>query len=190
MKKFVLTERLVVKKVLMLALAIMMIASYAMAGDHMGVYTDQAGTTCEFSATAVGPVDLYVVHKTTGATGSQFKVVNTMDWTFNASVLNGYLAIGDAFTDLSLAYGSCLVGPDLPVVQLSGFSFPLPGKTCGFLDIVAADVPQKLLTVDCTFAEVEITGGRLSFNNDGTCPCGPVTATEESTWGKVKSLYR
>ncbi len=177
------------KKVLLLALAIMMIAPYAMA-DHIGVYSDQAGTTCEFAATAIGPVTLYVVHKTTGTTGSQFKVVNTMDWTFNAAVLGGYLAIGDAFTDLSLAYGGCLAGPDLAVVSLSGFSFPLPGKLCGTLEIVPAPNKPGVISVDCTFAELVATAGILTFNNDGTCPCEQPNATEESTWGKVKSLYR
>jgi len=177
------------KKVLMFALAIMMIAPAAMA-DHFGVYSDMAGTNCEVAPTAIAPITVYVVHKTTGTTGSQFLVVNTTDWTWSASVLNGYLAIGDAFTDLSLAYGGCLAGPDLAVVSLSGFSFPVPGKTCGTLEIQPAPNKVGIISVDCTFAELVATGGKMTFYNDGTCPCESPNATEESTWGKVKSLYR
>jgi hypothetical protein len=178
------------KKVLMLALAITMVAGYAMA-DDIGIFTDQVGgTNCEYTATGIGPLDVYVVHRTTGATGSQFKLVNSSSWSFNASVLGGYLAIGDAFVDLSLAYGGCLAGPSLAVVKLSGFTFPFPAPPCGQISVVAAPNKPGVIAVDCGFAELPATAGKIVFGNDGTCPCIEPNATEESTWGKVKSLYR
>jgi hypothetical protein len=177
------------KKVLLLSLAIMMVASYAMA-DDIGVYTDQAGTNCEFVASAIAPVTVYVVHRAqNGTTGSQFKVVNTTSWSFSASVLGGFLAIGDAFTDLSLAYGGCLPGP-VAAVALNGFSFPFPGDPCMQLSVVAAPNKVGVISVDCNFAELPATGGKLVINANATCPCVEPNATEPSTWGKVKSLYR
>jgi hypothetical protein len=135
------------KKVLMLSLAILMVASYAMA-DDIGVYTDQAGTDCDFVATGIGPLTVYVVHHTAGATGSQFKVVNTSSWSFSASVLGGFLSIGDAFSDLSLAYGGCNAGPAIAVVALNGFTFPFPGAPCGQITVQAAPNKVGVIGVD------------------------------------------
>jgi hypothetical protein len=177
------------KKVLMLSLAILMVASYAMA-DDIGVYTDQAGTDCDFVATGIGPLTVYVVHHTAGATGSQFKVVNTSSWSFSASVLGGFLSIGDAFSDLSLAYGGCNAGPAIAVVALNGFTFPFPGAPCGQITVQAAPNKVGVIGVDCIFAELPASAGKIVFDPNATCPCVEPNATEQSTWGNIKSLYR
>lgn len=178
------------KKVLILSVAIMMMAGSAMAADHLGIFTDQVGATgnCSVIPPAFSPFSVYVVHQTTGTTGSQFKIVNTSGYNMTASVLGGFLAIGDAFTDLALAYGGCMAGPSVGVVALNGFGFPVPGQVCGLMEVVPAPGKPYVIAVDCNFAEVAATAGRFTFNANETCPC--VNATEESTWGKVKSLYR
>jgi hypothetical protein len=62
--------------------------------------------------------------------------------------------------------------------------------------VVAHNVyPQfPLQYVDCAFAEFPATAGQgVTINPDGSCPCGQLNqplATEPSTWGQVKSLYR
>lgn len=179
------------KKVLTLSVAIMMMAGSAMAADHFGIFTDQVGATgnCSLVPPAFSPFTIYLVHQTNGATGSQFKVNKSpTGYSLSASVLGGYLAIGDAFTDLSLAYGGCLAGPSIAAVSLSGFGFPVPGEVCSLVEVVPAPGKPYIITVDCNFAEIAATGGRFTFNANETCPC--INATEESTWGKVKSLYR
>jgi len=180
------------KKVLLIALAITMVASVSMA-DEISVFADNQGTSCNFVGPAgPSPVTFYVVHKTVnGATGSQFKIVNSTAWTLSPSVLGGFLSIGDAYTNLSLAYGGCLAGPNIAVVQLAGFAFPAPGDPCMQVSVVAAPNTVGILTIDCTFAEIPALTGGFTINGDAlTCPCGPPNATEQSTWGKVKSLYR
>ena len=148
------------KKVLILALAITMVAGVAMA-DEISVFSDVSGSACTFNFVGPNLYHAYVVHKTVaGATGSQFKVVNNIAGVaFSAQVMNGYLAIGDAFTDLSLAYGGCLAGPNIACVDLSGAIFSAPAGNCQTLDVVAAPNKVGILTVDCTFAEIPATTG-------------------------------
>jgi hypothetical protein len=186
----------------MLSLAITLVAGVAMA-DNFGIYTDPLATGEDCTATVVQfqSFSMYVVHQVTGsgATGSEFMVAgtSTTGWTFNgATVMGGFLAIGSATTGVSLAYGGCLAGPAFGVVQLNFFGFAPPAggnPTCGFLEIVPSPTALGgiIKAVDCNFAEIPATGGWGWINSDGTCEaCGPVVATEESTWGKVKSLYR
>ncbi len=179
------------KKVLMICLAIGLIGGPAMA-DHVGIYTDQVGATgnCSMVPPAFSPFSIYVVHQSAaGATASQFKVVNSSGYSLSASVLGGFLAIGDAFTDLTLAYGACLDGA-WGILSLSGFGFPVPGQVCGLVEVLPAPGKAAVIAVNCALVELPATAGRFTFNADATCPCIPPNATEASTWGKVKSLYR
>jgi hypothetical protein len=186
----------------MLSLAMTLVAGVAMA-DNFGIYTDPlgAGEDCTAVPLTFQPFSMYVVHQITGsgATGSEFMVAGTSatGWTFNgATVMGGFLAIGSPTTGVSLAYGGCLAGPAIGVVQLNFFGFAPPAggnPMCGFLEIVASPTALGgiIKAVNCNFAEVQATGGYGWVNSDGNCvACGPVIATEESTWGKVKSLYR
>lgn len=178
------------KKILMLALAMTMVAGVAMA-DDIGIFTDQiGGDNCTLVPPAFQPFTVYVVHRAPGgATGSVFKLTNTSGYSLSAAVLGGYLSIGDAFTDLSLAYGGCLTG-SIAVLSVNGFGFPVPGQVCGVVQVGNVPSQAASLTVDCNFAEIPAGAGKFVFNSDMTCPCIEPNATEESTWGKVKNLYR
>lgn len=179
------------KKVLTLSLAIMMIAGSAMATDHFGIYTDQVGATGNCSGTigAGVPVTIYVVHQTTGTTGSQFKVLDSSGlFQLGANVLGGFLAIGNAYTDLSLAYGGCMAGPAVAVVSMGYLAFT-PPASCLLIEVVPAPNKPYPIAVDCNFAENAATAGKFLFNGNDSCPCLTIAA-EQSTWGKVKSLYR
>ena len=43
--------------------------------------------------------------------------------------------------------------------------------------------------VDCQFASRIATGLTGTVNGNVTCPCGYPVPVEETTWGRVKSLY-
>ena len=47
-----------------------------------------------------------------------------------------------------------------------------------------------VLGVDCSFEGYPGTGGRVLVNANESCPCEQPLAVEESTWGRVKALYR
>jgi len=170
------------KKVLLLMVAVLMISSVAMADEHIGVYTDGTGTSCTLGNIAgqFFPGATVVQRTTTGATGSRFKVtfpVGTAFFGFNTP----FVPVGALNTDLSLGYGSCITG-----TIVLGTINAIYGAGTGTLE--KADLQPKIIYTDCNFGEYEATGGFFYVN--GTGPCEPIIATEPSTWGQVKSLYR
>jgi len=167
------------KKVLLLMLAVLMISSAAMA-EHIGLFADQAGTNCTL-APGFNP-NVYLVESSLGGTtGSRFKVVpgaGNSIFAFNTS----YVPIGNVSNDLSLAYGQCLTGQ----VVLGSLLMSLAGP--GNLEVVAADAFPNIIYTDCLFGEYPATGGKAYVGVAGNCQF-PI-ATQPSTWGQVKSLYR
>jgi len=167
------------KKVLLLSLAVLMVSSAAMA-EHIGIFADQAGTSCTL-APGFNP-NVYVVEKSLGGTtGSRFKVVpgtGNSILAFNTT----FVPIGNISSDLSLAYGQCLSGD----VVLGSILMSLAGP--GFLEVKPADLFLTIIYTDCNFGEYPATGGKAYVGVPGDCSL-PV-ATQPSTWGQVKALYR
>ena len=100
------------KKILSMTLAMLMICASVALADHIGVYEDQGGTNCVKTTFAPFPTpnNMYIVHKfNPGSTASQFKVNDTTGFIAQAQT-TPYLSIGTWNTDLSLAYGGCVVG--------------------------------------------------------------------------------
>lgn len=181
MKKFVLTIALV---------ALLASPSYAQL-DAFGLYADNQGLNCNITIPVFAPSTIYVVHKSpNGATGSQFKVVAPTSATFlstGGGVGNAaFLVIGDPYTDLSLAYTSCVSG-DFLVWNLSFFATAAV-PDCSYISIVPAPGKPYAITVNCNFAELEAYPGQGIISPTGACSCN--VGAEASTWGKVKSLYR
>lgn len=172
------------KKVLLLMVAVLMISSVAMA-DHIGLYNDGAGTTCliapggHFSGT-----DCFVIEKfTTGSTGSRFKInFPAGSAVFAFTPAGAFSALGTATSDLSVGYGGCQTGT-IVVGNL------VCNLTAGTGAVVAADLQTDVLYTDCGFTQKVATGGTFTIGASGPAPCGEV-ATEPTTWGSVKALYR
>lgn len=166
------------KKVLLLMVAVLMISSVAMA-DHFGVYSDATGSSCALGAAGFNP-NANVIHKfTLGATGSRFKVtlpLGTLFFGFNTP----YVPIGVLTSDLSLGYGLCLNG-SIPLGTITA------QYTAGVISVLPADAFASIIYTDCSFGEYPATGGNAYVGTEG--PCNEV-ATEQSTWGNVKALYR
>ncbi len=185
------------KKVLLMASALTLVASVALAA-HIGVYEDQGGNNCiktQFAAFPT-PNNMYIVHKfNLGSTASQFKVNDTTGF-IASSQSTPYLSIGTWNTDLSLAYGGCVVG-DHVLMTLSFFVVAPPAACSAQLVIVPAPtspVPGAVALVDCATPSGNLftaTAGTMYFVNGCVDPtaCNP-TATESKTWGGVKALYR
>jgi hypothetical protein len=168
------------KKVLLLVVACLMISSVAMA-DHLGIYSDATGASCFLGAAPGFYTTPTIMHKfsANGTTGVRFKVtvpVGSSIFAFNTTMApNGQLG-----SDMSVGYGACLNGSfavGTIVAQLAA----------GELKIETADLQPYLMMTDCTFTELPLTGGSAWVGTPGECH---EVATEQSTWGKVKSLYR
>jgi hypothetical protein len=170
------------KKVLLLMVAVLMVSSIAMADEHIGVYTDGTASSCALGNIAgqFFPGATIVQRTTTGATGSRFKVTfpaGTAFFGFNTP----YVPVGVLTTDLSLGYGSCLTGS-----FVLGTINAIYQNGVGKLE--KADLQTQIIYTDCSFGEYPATGGYFYVGSTG--PCEDLVATEPSTWGQVKSLYR
>ena len=180
-----------------LTLAISSVAAHA---DHIGIYSDQAGGSCYFSSLVPPPGsnNAYVIHRfNVGSTASQFKVIDTSGlFATTQTFPAGYLTIGTWNTDLSIAYGGCVIG-DHVVATLSFLWFGAPvncGQTLAVAPAPTSPIPGEVALVDCAqpSGNLETATAGTFFLTSG-CPSGPCdlgTPTEQSTWGAVKALYR
>jgi hypothetical protein len=182
------------KKVLILALAIVMSASLAFAqnGGHIGLYSDAPGYSDCNLVPIIGINNVYVVHTTSvTSTSAQFKVENNWlaalafppNWGTN-------LAIGDPYVGVAITYAGCKPMPYL-LGTLQFFNQGVVGPCGASLQVVADPVHPSgsVVTVDCDFVLQLATGGLLTVNGNAIdCPC--IIGTEESSWSKVKALYQ
>ena len=143
-------------------------------GATIGIYTDQAGTTCSFSGDAPGTVTAYVVCRPTvaGVRAVQFSapLPPCLGATIEEEITPvGALSIGSVETGISIVLPQCSA---LPAVVLK-IIYSRSGSTtpCCEYPIVADPGPGVLSTVDCAGAEVSTTGLVSHFNADASCAC-------------------
>ena len=161
--------------------------AFATAVGDISAYADDQGNSCNI-ATPAGLVTVYVVHKFSdggSATGCRFKVTYPAGLTYLAFNQN-YTPIGNITTDLSLGYGVCISTTS----SLGSILFSSGGAVaaCSHISVVAADNFPNPIATDCSFGEYTVKTGTGIANADGTCQCN--VATEPTSWGKVKALYR
>ena len=167
------------KQMLLLVTAMLLVAGVAVA-DHIGIYSDATGTNCVlapgFSTSAT------VVHKfSAGATGSRF------DLEFPAGT--SFFSFGSAFPcisvpvwnpdGISIGYCECLAG-SIVIGTITAILAP------GTIRVVPATGFATVMAADCGFVEHPATGGVAYVGTPGPC----MVPTDQTTWGKVKSLYR
>jgi len=170
------------KKVLLLMVAVLMVANVAMA-DHLGLYADASGGSCNLSGPGFN-TNAAILHKfTLGASGCRFYLdISNAPGTAIFGFNTPFTPVGNIASDLSVGYGGCQ-GPGTVVVG----TLILQLGASGYMDVAAAP-GFGLLYTDCNYAEKNATGGR-SYINNPTGNCNEV-ATQASTWGQVKALYR
>jgi hypothetical protein len=175
-------------------------AAWAQGVRSLAFYGDEFRTRCDVVNTEQGLVDIHMF-----LTGSQ-NTANTV--TFYAPTPDcwaGAAWIGDTINGAYLFLGSThnasygititFVGcRDLPV-YLGKMSFLASGsEPCCHYDVLPgqATLVNQLRIIDCDGNPVEIPYTSVTINPDEGCPCDGLlpVATEESTWGRVKSLYR
>lgn len=182
------------KKVLILALAIVMSASLAFAqGGHIGLYSDSPGySDCNLNEALFVSNTVYVVH-TLAASGNtaQFKVVNNWPGPIAGAISWGTnLTLGDVYTGITVTYVGCKALPYL--LGTMGFIPVAATPPCtATLEVVAdpAVASGSVEVVDCNNNVLLATGGLLTINgNQNDCPC--IIGTEQSNWSKIKNLYK
>lgn len=164
-------------------------------GGPISAYADPTGADVCLYDTGVGILDVYIVHNTTltypqGASASQFAAPKP------ACLAGTYLdesspfpTVGNSQTGIAIAYGGCQSQGPLLILTIR---YAVTGNTpagCAY-EVVPdpADPTGAVTFVDCS-STVQETWGGVAFINGYDPLCAPV-ATEETTWGRIKSLYR
>jgi hypothetical protein len=179
------------KKVLILALAIVMSASVVSA-NHIGLYSDPGYSDCNLAPVLYATNTIYVVH-TLAATGNTAQFMITHNWTALAGAISwgSNLTLGDPYTGITVTYVGCKNLPYL--LGTLGFIPLAADPQCAVSFQVVADpavASGSVEVVDC-FATIQLaTGGTLTVNGDeNLCPC-EIVGTEETNWSKIKALYQ
>lgn len=177
----------------LLVVGCLTVATPSAAQDKLDVYADRERTTCSLTEPVYPPVAVIYLFLTgpAASTGVRFSVPKPDCWV-GASYIGEetpYVSIGKSYSDWTIAFGQCLTPP----VYLGNVSFIVSGQSlpCCEVKAVQPALGFPFVYTDCNFAENPLTAGQSVFvNADASCPCMPPVATEPTTWGRVKSLYR
>jgi len=166
-------------------------------GGQIGMFRTASGIICQVYDQA-GLVSIPVVHVLTpGATACQFSAPLPGCWT-NAIFLSDTavfpVTIGSSQAGVAVGYGACLGSP-IHVLTINVFSqTPItdPYACCGWPVLPDPNVVSgKIEVVDCV-NDLLYADGVMSYvvAGEGNQCEDCTTATEQSTWGAVKALYR
>jgi hypothetical protein len=158
-------------------------------GGSIGIYMDFTGTECNLSDATAGMTTYRVVHVT------DFGMTACAYWApkpscFTATYLSDTnvfpVTIGNSQDGVSIGYGSCRPGP----IHVQSIVYFTQGTTpqCCLYPILGIPTSGKVEAVDCANHLITAYGVTSVINPNGACTCGSVRV-EESTWGRVKSLY-
>jgi hypothetical protein len=185
------------KKKVLHALVIVAGASLATAqtGGGIGIYSDTMGMDCNLWDNVAGLCSYYLVHvaipgSINAATACQFSAPAPAcllaQWLSDTAIFP--VTIGGSQTGVAVGYGSCLALP-LHVLTMNFFCQALTGPCCQY-DVLPdpALASGQIEVSDCNFVIQFGVGMCAVVNPDASCPCW-ATPVEETTWGKVKSLF-
>lgn len=190
------------QKVLLIVVACLVFAPIPAAanpipwGGPISAYADPAGSDLCLYDTGEGILTVYIVdnraywYPATGATASQFAAPKPacLEGTY-LDESSPFVTAGNSQSGIIVMYGGCRVeGPFLILT----IRYTVHGATpagCAY-EVVPdpADPTGEVTFVDCTPAVVTAWGGVAYINGYGGL-CDEV-ATDETTWGRIKSLYR
>jgi hypothetical protein len=174
-------------------------AAHATDGGRVALYSDASLSQCTLSDAGPGTADIYVVHRIAGSDAAAYGVVGIMfslapSAGFNGTWLEdivpaGMLGNGISPSGIAVGYISCRSVDT--VVLNARYQIYGTSSTCSNLE--AAPHPNNccIITSTCTFQDfLEVDGGRLVINADQSCLCDATVATESTTWGRIKAMYR
>ena len=153
-----------------------------------------------------GLMTIYVFHSiVSGATGCRFRIQAGpgMTMTYVSETHDFPMTIGDTQTGMTVCYDTCLPGPYYRLATLTYVAYGT--STCAELEIVPHPDAETVEEKDCNYQSGPALVQNLkvsAFSVCATCPpvfsyagngrpfdCAPL-AVEQTTWGRVKALYR
>jgi hypothetical protein len=164
-------------------------------GGPISAYADPFGTDVCLYDTGVGILEVFIVHNIvltypSEAQASQFAAPKPacLEGTY-LDESSPFPTVGNSQTGISIAYPGCQTEGPLLILTIR---YTVTGNTpagCAY-EVVPdpADPTGQVTFVDCS-SVVQETWGGVAYINGYDPICEPVAA-EETTWGRIKSLYR
>jgi hypothetical protein len=180
-------------------LFVLFIVAEPLHAEFIGVFDDSTGCPCGIFDKVPGLVTIAVLHvNSSGTTGSRFAVPQSacmeLVWLAEVSVFPG--TTGNSQTGISIDYGQCHTGT-FQVLTIQYFGSGLT-EDCCYIEVLPdpSALSEHIEIINCNKETVFISEFRDRINTDGVlcyCDWEPVcypVATESSTWGKIKALYK
>lgn len=194
-----------VSAVIAVAVAIALVAG-PVSAQSIGVFSDPAGNSCEFSAAVGQSFTLYILATlgggaSGGMTGAEFRVAGIpAGWT-TSEVANP--AAGIVFGDpmgagTNITFPTCQTGTGGKVLLFTVTVNPSTVVSDVILKVEMHTTPSNAsfqcpLVTLCdppAFTKLCVCGGQGVINGTiQNCGCGDPSPTEATTWGHLKSLY-
>jgi len=186
---------------LIVCLAATVIATVASADVRIGLYSDEAASSCNLFDTSTQVISVYVIQ--TGGSGKAAEYMlaprNGASLTYVAESLPraGQGTLGRADIGAAVLYGGCVEPPvHIMTVFYQGLGV---SANCGEIAILNHPDSNQALDdhvgyVVCADEYAWAAAGDAVVNPDDSCECetdpgGIVTPVQTATWGAVKSLY-
>jgi hypothetical protein len=191
-----------VRNVLLLTLVLMLTASLAVAQvGRIGIFGSAAPggvngvNGCGVTDAAAGLLPVYVVHVGSGgATGCQFSapLPACFTGTFLSDANVFPVTVGGSQLGAGIGYGTCQSTGVVHVMTINVFA---SGTTppCCIWPVLPDNRDENnpvLAMTDCDFNLLDLPGQSGIVNPNVDCPCSDVIAVEESSWGRIKALYK
>lgn len=168
------------KRVLLIGVCVVSMASVAFAGGSIQVFSDPGGASCSWVDVAAALQPVYVFHvASTGATAGEWTLVPPATWAYLGESSPFTLVIGSSINGVSISYQACLMGTfQVSTVNFFGSGLEPPCTLFGI---------EGVQFIDCDQGREFPNGGKGRVNPDGTCECD--VPVQETTWGGIKALY-
>lgn len=172
---------------------------YAASYGRIMLYSDAGLSECSLTNMGSGITDVYVVHSTSGTDGANLDFTGivlrlTPSTGFNGAWLEdivpaGMSSNGTSPSGIGIGYGTCRFGELLALhvrYEMQG-----PSLSCSFVEAVPYPSYPWIIETTCGEGlEFPVDDGRIFVNPDSSCPCEAPLATEPTTWGRIKAMYR
>ena len=188
------------RPVLVVCVALLLVPSLAFAqGGIIALFADSTGTDCGIVDSEPNTlIEIYVLHVFAPPVASSQFSVPIPDCAVNLIYLGDYNPLPFGWvvytspTGVVVTYGACYMGT-FHILTIRYWGQGLTGSCCAFnVETYPRGPRPGISATACSDPMVDIpaaAGTSAIINPDETCPCSNVPVAE-STWGKVKALYR
>lgn len=174
-------------------IVILVLASSAVAGGHIGLYGDPNGSVCSIADESPTLMNFYVVATVpTGAVNVAFTASQPpcmASATYVGDMYPFSHHVGGSQMGISVQFLACIT-EQVHVLTIAYFGTGLTPACCEYAVGPHPDRPDGPVATDCgpDFGTLfYLSAGHITVNPDGTCMC--TVPTETSTWGAIKATY-